>query len=251
MKFAVIIPARYGSSRFPGKPLARLGGKEVINHVVDRVRQAGLPALVATDDERIRQAVVAAGGNAVMTRADHLCGTDRVREAADSLPADIDVIVNVQGDEPFVHPDQLRALCSLFEKYPDTDIATLVRPLPSDTPYSRLADPVLVKAVVGEDSSALYFSRFPIPYQRNVPVEEWASRHRYLAHIGIYAYRADVLRRITSMPPSPLETSESLEQLRWLQAGLRIRTAESSHRTVGIDTPEDLVEAEAFLKTLS
>lgn len=248
MKFAAIIPARYASSRFPGKPLAMLGGKAVINRVVERVQAAGIPALVATDDERILQAVRDAGAQAVITRADHLCGTDRVREAADSLSPDVDVIINVQGDEPFIHPDQIKALCSLFERYPDTDIATLVRPLPSDTPYSRLADPALVKAVTSTDGQALYFSRFPVPFQRGIPEEEWAARHRYLAHIGIYAYRAEVLRRITRLPASPLEKAESLEQLRWLQAGLRIRTAESEHRTIGIDTPGDLAEAEAFLR---
>lgn len=180
MKFAAIIPARYASSRFPGKPLAMLGGKAVINRVVERVQAAGIPALVATDDERILQAVRDAGAQAVITRADHLCGTDRVREAADSLSPDVDVIINVQGDEPFIHPDQIKALCSLFERYPDTDIATLVRPLPSDTPYSRLADPALVKAVTSTDGQALYFSRFPVPFQRGIPEEEWAARHRYL-----------------------------------------------------------------------
>lgn len=248
MKFAAIIPARYASSRFPGKPLAKLGGKAVINRVVERVQSAGVPALVATDDERILQAVREAGGRAVMTRADHVCGTDRVREAADHLPADVDVIINVQGDEPFIHPEQLRALMDLFERYPDTDIATLVRPLPADTPWSRLSDPALVKAVTGDEGQALYFSRFPVPYQRGVPEAEWASRHRYLAHIGVYAYRAEALRRITQLPPSPLEKAESLEQLRWLQAGLRIRTAESEHVTIGIDTPADLADAEAFLE---
>lgn len=248
MKFAAIIPARYASSRFPGKPLALLGGKAVINRVVERVRAAGIPAIVATDDERILRTVRDAGGQAVMTRADHMCGTDRVREAADSLSPDIDVIINVQGDEPFIHPDQLNALCALFERYPDTDIATLVRPLPPDTPYSRLADQALVKAVTGTDGQALYFSRFPVPFQRGVPEDEWAARHRYLAHIGIYAYRIDVLRRITGLPASSLEQAESLEQLRWLQAGMRIRTAESEHPTIGIDTPMDLAEAEVFLR---
>ena len=247
MKFAVIIPARWASSRFPGKPLAKLGGVEVINRVVARVRQAGLNSLVATDDERIFQCVTNAGGTAIMTRADHVCGTDRVREAAEALPADIDVIINVQGDEPFIHPDQLQALMQVFENHPDTDIATLIRPLPSDTPYSTLSDPALVKAVITDDGRALYFSRFPIPYQRGIDPEQWAERHTYFAHIGIYAYRAEVLRRITDMPVSPLEKSESLEQLRWLQAGLTIRTAMSRHVGVGIDTPKDLAAAEALL----
>lgn len=226
-----------------------LGGKEVINRVVERV-SACVPALVATDDDRILQAVRKAGGNAVMTRADHTCGTDRVREAADSLPRDIDVIINVQGDEPFIHPDQIKALTDLFVRCPDTDIATLVRPLPPDTPYERLADTSLVKAVVGDGGLALYFSRQPIPFLRGVPTEQWTSRHKYYAHIGIYAYRTEALRRITSLPPSSLETAESLEQLRWLQAGMRIRVAESDHMTVGIDTPADLAEAESILASM-
>ncbi|MCM1319513.1 MAG: 3-deoxy-manno-octulosonate cytidylyltransferase [Muribaculaceae bacterium] len=249
MKFAVIIPARWASSRFPGKPLAKLGGVEVINRVVSRVRQAGLEGLVATDDERIMQCVRQAGGKAVMTRADHVCGTDRVHEAADSLPSDVDVIINVQGDEPFIHPEQLKALMQIFEQYPDTDIATLIRPLASDTPYDKLADPSLVKAVIADDGRALYFSRFPLPYQRGVEPEYWASKHTYFVHIGIYAYRLEVLGQITQLPVSPLEKAESLEQLRWLQAGLTIRTAQTDICGVGIDTPTDLANAEALLRS--
>ncbi|MCM1005285.1 MAG: 3-deoxy-manno-octulosonate cytidylyltransferase [Prevotella sp.] len=248
MKFAVVIPARWASSRFPGKPLAKLAGVEVINRVVGRVTEAGLYGLVATDDMRILECVQAAGGNAVMTRADHVCGTDRVREAADSLPDDVDVIINVQGDEPFIHPNQLKALQNLFKEYPDTDIATLVRPLPGDTPYAQLTDPAVVKAVVADDGKALYFSRFPVPYQRGVEPELWASRHTYYAHVGVYAYRLDVLKRITQLQPSELEKAESLEQLRWLQAGLTIRTAQTRLNGVGIDTLADLKRAESLLK---
>lgn len=250
MKFAAIIPARYNSSRFPGKPLAMLGGREVINRVNDRVREAGLPTIVATDDTRILQCVKAAGGEAVMTRPDHVCGTDRVCEAADSLPSDIDVIINVQGDEPFIRPEQLRALMAVFEEHADTDIATLVRPLPPETTYDELADPALVKAVVANDGKALYFSRFPVPYIRGAEPRLWPSLHRYFAHIGVYAYRTEVLRRITELPVSPLEKAESLEQLRWLQAGLVIRTAQTTICGIGIDTPDDLAHAEALLKTL-
>lgn len=247
MKFVAIIPARYASSRFPGKLLATLGGIAVINRVVERVGQTGIRAVVATDDERILKCVVSAGGEAQMTRDNHLCGTDRVREVADRLDEDVDVIINVQGDEPFINPSQLNALMSLFKKYPDTEIATLARPLPPDTPFAELADPALVKAVIGENGEALYFSRFPIPYQRNLPEREWASHHTYLAHLGIYAYRREVLRRITDMPASPLELAESLEQLRWLQAGIKVRVALTDVKTIGIDTPADLKAAEDFL----
>lgn len=250
MKFAAIIPARYNSSRFPGKPLAMLGGREVINRVNDRVREAGLPTIVATDDERILQCVKTAGGEAIMTRTGHVCGTDRVREAADSLPPDIDVIINVQGDEPFIRPEQLHALMAVFEEHSDTDIATLVRPLPPETTYDELADPALVKAVLADDGKALYFSRLPVPYLRGVEPGLWPSRHKYFAHIGVYAYRTDVLRQITKLPVSPLEKSESLEQLRWLQAGLTIRTAQTTICGIGIDTPGDLARAEALLKKL-
>ena len=248
MKFTAIIPARYASTRFPGKPLALLGGREVINHVVDRVRSAGLQVIVATDDQRIFDCVERAGGNAVMTRSDHLCGTDRVREAADMLPPDVDVIINVQGDEPFIHPEQLRALMQVFERYPDTEIATLVRPIPRSTPYEELADPSLVKVVVDNEGKALYFSRFPIPYLRGVEPHLWSDRHQYLAHVGVYAYSKTTLHRITQMSADKLERAESLEQLRWLQAGIEIRTAYTSITGIGIDTPQDLAKAEAYLQ---
>lgn len=248
MKFTAIIPARYASTRFPGKPLALLGGREVINHVVDRVQSAGLPAVVATDDRRIFECVERAGAKAVMTRSDHLCGTDRVREAADMLSPDIDVIINVQGDEPFIHPDQLRALMQIFELYPDTEIATLVRPLPSGTTYEELADPSLVKVVIDHEGKALYFSRFPVPYLRGIDQSLWTSQHQYLAHVGVYAYRTATLRKITQMTAGILERAESLEQLRWLEAGMEIRTAMTTIAGIGIDTPQDLVKAEAYLQ---
>lgn len=248
MKFAVVIPARWASSRFPGKPLAKLGGVEVINRVVEKVRLCGIEPVVATDDERILCCVRDAGGRAVMTRADHICGTDRVREASLSLPDDVDVIINVQGDEPFIQPEQIHALQQIFRQYPDTDIATLVRPLAADTPIETLEDPSLVKAVIAEGGRALYFSRFPIPYQRGVDRALWPQRHTYFAHIGIYAYRKDVLTRITQMPASSLEQAESLEQLRWLQNGLTIRTAQTQLCGIGIDTPQDLQRAEEILK---
>lgn len=253
-KYLAIIPARYASSRFPGKPLARLGGREVILRVTDRVAEAGIEPIVATDDERILNCVLDAGRKAVMTRSDHVCGTDRVREAydictagRDSAETDKDIIINVQGDEPFIRPAQLGALIDLFERYDDTDIATLARRIQPGTPYRTLADPNVVKVVVGTQGRALYFSRSVIPYLRNADKEEWSNRHAYLFHIGIYAYKASVLRAITRMSVSPLEKAESLEQLRWLEAGLSIRIAETETATIGIDTPEDLRAAEEYL----
>lgn len=247
MKYLAIIPARYASTRFPGKPLALLGDTEVINHVWRRVEQAGVPAVVATDDDRIFRCVTSAGGRAVMTRADHRCGTDRLVEAAGLLGTDADVIINVQGDEPFISPAQISALTAIFERDPSTPIATLARPWPKDAPAEGLLDPNLVKLVTDASGHALYFSRAAIPFMRGVPVEEWPRRHRYLTHIGIYAYRREVLLSLPSLPPSPLEQAESLEQLRWLQASLRIAVAESTHPTVGIDTPADLERARRFL----
>lgn len=231
--------------------MAMLGGKPVIARVLERVAQSGLDAVVATDDARILECVHAHGGQAVMTRSDHKCGTDRIREAMEAVCPQTDVVINVQGDEPFIHPEQILSLLELFEKYPDTQIATLVRPLPSDTPYERLSDPALVKAIMGAENRAIYFSRFPVPYMRGVPEEQWASKHKYLAHIGIYAYRGDVLRQVTEMPASSLEQAESLEQLRWLQAGYTIRMAISEHETIGIDTPQDLARAEEYLAAQS
>lgn len=247
MKYLAIIPARYASTRFPGKPLAMLGDTEVINHVWRRVERAGVPAVVATDDERILRYVTGAGGRAVMTRPDHCCGTDRLVEAVTALDTDADVIINVQGDEPFIHPEQILALRGIFENAPETMIATLARPYPGDAPADALLDPNLVKVVTDGAGHALYFSRSPIPFMRGVPEQEWPRRHRYLTHIGVYAYRREILLSLPSLPPSPLEQAESLEQLRWLQAGLGIAVAESTHLTVGIDTPADLERARDFL----
>ena len=244
MKITAIIPARYASTRFPGKPLALLGGRPVVQWVYERAAQVFDQVAVATDDERIASAVEAFGGVAVMTSPEHPSGTDRVREAFAILGAPGDVVVNIQGDEPFISTEQLRALAACFD-HPDTDIATIVRPF-SGT-YAELADPNKVKAVRDDMGLALYFSRSVIPAVRGRDKELWPALNQYYIHVGLYAYRAAALNAITSLPQSSLEKAESLEQLRWLQAGMRIRTAVCDAVTVGIDTPADLEEAQKML----
>ncbi len=246
LTFIAIIPARYASTRFPGKPLALLGGKPIIQHVYERVSAVFPRLCVATDDERIAEAVRGFGGEAVMTSADHRSGTDRCREAYLKAGHGEDVIVNVQGDEPFIAESQLREVMRLFDD-PATEIATLVKPFGADTPMERIANPNSPKVVVDGDSFALYFSRSVIPYLRGVDYEEWPKKHTFLKHLGLYAYRADALRRVTGLPQGELELCESLEQLRWLQAGLRIKVGYTDTETIGIDTPDDLRLAEERL----
>ncbi len=247
MKFIAIIPARYASTRFPAKPLARLGGKPVIQRVYEQVAGVLDDAVVATDDQRIYDAVRAFGGRVEMTSTTHRSGTDRCREAYDKQGRAYDVVVNVQGDEPFIRREQLEALKRCFDD-PQTDIATLVKPFAASDGLAALENPNSPKVVLDAGSRALYFSRSVIPYLRNVPREEWLTRHTFYKHIGIYAFRAEVLRAVTSLPQSPLELAESLEQLRWLENGYRIGVGISESETVGIDTPEDLARAEEFLK---
>lgn len=250
MKFIVIIPARYESTRFPGKPLARICGEEMIVRVCRQVSKTGLPLAVATDNEDIRATVENAGFKAVMTSPDHSSGTERVEEAYRNLGSDADVIINVQGDEPFIDPAQISMLADIFSKYQDTEIATLARVFDPQHGMAALEDPNLVKLVMSEEGRALYFSRSVIPYVRKYPREQWLEHSVFYSHIGIYAYKARTLSEIVRLPASPLESAESLEQLRWLQNGYKIRTAVSSHQTIGIDTPEDLVRAEEYLKSL-
>lgn len=247
MRIIGIIPARYASTRFPAKPLAILGGKTVIQRVYEQVHGVLDDAIVATDDERIEDTVKKFGGKVVITRADHKSGTDRVREAYEKLGEKADVIVNIQGDEPFVQPQQLRALCDCF-KEEKTQIATLVKPFAEVDGLEALENPNLPKVVVDNDMRALYFSRSVIPYLRGIAREEWLKKHTFYKHIGLYAYRADVLREITDLPQSQLEMMESLEQLRWVQNGYVIKVGISDIETIGIDTPEDLCRAEAFLQ---
>lgn len=243
MKFIGIIPARYASTRFPGKPLAMLGGRTVIQRVYEQVTPTLGEAWVATDDERILQAVEAFGGQAVMTRSDHKSGTDRIQEAAEKIGTQADVIINVQGDEPFIHPSQLHTVCSLFDD-PRTQIATLGKPFAT---MEAVDNPNSPKIVTDMEGYALYFSRSVIPFVRGTEHGQWLAQFPFLKHIGLYAYRREVLAEITQLPQSPLELAESLEQLRWLQHGYRIKVGLTDIETIGIDTPEDLARAEAAL----
>ena len=266
MHFIAIIPARYASTRFPGKPLAKLGGKTVIERVYQQVSKAVDDLCVATDDDRIRQAVEVFGGRVVMTSPNHRSGTDRIREALDKLNenengnenvngfreapeqtaknGDDLVIINVQGDEPFIQPSQISTVMRCFDD-PDTQIATLGKRFES---VEAMKNPNSPKIVTDNRGFALYFSRSPIPFVRGKDEAEWLSHYPFLKHIGLYAYRARVLREVTQLPPSPLEVAESLEQLRWLENGYRIKVAETDAETIGIDTPDDLQRAEEWLR---
>ena len=239
-----LIPARFASTRLPGKPLIDLGGRSMIERVVTQARLANLArVVVATDDERILRHVQDFGGEAVLTHPDHPSGTDRLWEAFQLLghPTNVHCIVNIQGDEPFINPAQINALAAFFEDETTApDIATLVKPVVSN---EELFSPHLPKVVLSQHRHALYFSRHPLPYQRQHPEAEWLAHHRYLRHLGLYAYKPAVLEQLTRLPVSPLEAAESLEQLRWLEAGFQIRCAETELDAFGIDTPEDVARA--------
>lgn len=249
MKFIAIIPARYASTRFPAKPLAMLGGKPVIQRVYEQVRSVMDDVFVATDDERILRAVESFGGRAVMTREDHKSGTDRCYEAYQKIGIASDVVINIQGDEPFIQPSQIRSLQACFDDN-QTQIATLVKPFAEADGLAALKNPNSPKVVVSDDFRALYFSRSVIPYLRGVEPENWLASHTYYKHIGLYAYRAETLAEITRLPQSTLEKVESLEQLRWLDNGYVIKVGLTHVETIGIDTPDDLARAEAFLKSM-
>lgn len=263
MNFIGIIPARYASTRFPGKPLADLGGKPMIQRVYEQAKKVLDTVIVATDDQRIYDCVQSFGGQVVMTSPDHTCGTDRVYEAYQiytsellnspelQTPSDT-VVINIQGDEPFIQPDQIQALMDCFP----TEIATLVHPFSENDTWSDLANPNYVKVAIARENTdpnattigrALYFSRSVIPYLRGIEQEEWLKQGQHFRHIGMYAYRADILQKITQLTPSLLEKMESLEQLRWLAKGLTIRVALTHHASIGIDTPEDLQHALSYL----
>lgn len=245
MKFIAIIPARYASTRFPGKPLVMLGGKPVILRVYEQATAVLGEAYVATDDERIFQAVEAFGGCAVMTRSDHRSGTDRIEEAAEKIQTNADVIINVQGDEPFIQASQIKTLMHLFDD-PTTQIGTLGKRFET---MEAAKNPNSPKIVCDRRGFALYFSRSVIPFVRGKEESTWMEHYPFLKHLGIYAYRRKALHEVTQLAQTPLEIAESLEQLRWLENGYRIRVGITDVETVGIDTPEDLQRAEEFLKT--
>lgn len=243
VRVAGVIPARYASSRRPGKPLALIAGKSMIQRVYEQCTKSGLlqSVCVATDDTRIAEAVAAFGGHAVMTREDHPSGTDRVAEAASKLEADI--IVNIQGDQPFIAPSMIdEAVAPLLEEDPE-EVSTLMFPITNE---DDLHNPNVVKVVTDLAGRALYFSRSLVPYPRG------SVQHTVFEHVGLYVYRKDTLLRLTRLPATPLERVESLEQLRWLQHGLRIRVTESTvpdraFHGFSIDTPEDFERAEQML----
>ena len=249
MRVLAIIPARYASTRFPAKPLAILGGKMVVERVYDQVRKAVEKVVVATDDERIYDAVRSFGGEVVMTSTEHNSGTDRCAEAYEKLGYEADIVINIQGDEPFIAPEQINTLIACFEN-DAIDIATLVKPFAESNSVEALENPNSPKVVINGANEAIYFSRSVVPYLRGVEREEWLKCHTFYKHIGIYAFRANALKEVTTLPQSPLEKAEKLEQLRWLESGYKIGVGLTDIETVGIDTPEDLERAERFLNSI-
>jgi 3-deoxy-manno-octulosonate cytidylyltransferase (CMP-KDO synthetase) len=236
-QFLIVIPARYASSRFPGKPLVDIRGKSMIQRVYEQCQKSRLADAVgvATDDERICEHVEGFGGTAWMTSEAHRSGTDRVAEVAAMMP-DYDYIINVQGDEPMLPPEQIDIVCGLLQD-PEAEIGTLVCDL---TDPRLLQEPNIVKVVRDENGRALYFSRSPIPYMRGVETALWTQKHRYFRHIGIYGFRQETLLQLTQLPVHALEQTESLEQLRWLAHGYQIQTALGPSTGIGVDSPEDL-----------
>lgn len=232
-----VIPSRYASSRFPGKPLADINGKSMVQRVYEQALKATslTDVVVATDDVRIADHVKSWGGNVVMTAKDHPSGTDRCKEAADKFMPEADIVINIQGDEPFIAPEQINQLVDLFDE--ETDISTLVQEIDD---REVLFDENAPKVVRDQQGFALYFSRHPIPFRRGISPEKWLEEHTYYRHIGMYGYRMHILRELTTLPPSSLEISESLEQLRWLENHYKIKTGITSGAPQGVDTPEDL-----------
>lgn len=241
-KFIGIIPARYASSRFPGKPLADIGGMTMIERVYRQVSKELDEVYVATDDSRIYDAVKAFGGNVVMTSTEHRSGTDRVNEAFHKIDTQANIIINIQGDEPFVAPEQIAEIKRCFEDE-STQIATLARKYDVAGGFEGVFDPNKVKVIFDHSGNAIYFSRAILPYVRNYKWQEWLEHRDFYIHVGMYAYRGEVLQELTSLPQSSLEIAESLEQLRWIENGYRIKVALTTQPTVGIDTPEDLEAA--------
>jgi 3-deoxy-manno-octulosonate cytidylyltransferase (CMP-KDO synthetase) len=247
-QFAGIIPARYASSRFPGKPLVMIGNKPMIQRVYEQAHKAIEMVWVATDDKRIFDAVSDFGGKAVMTSSDHQSGTDRCAEAVQKIRIEtgkvIDIVINIQGDEPFIRPEQIALLMNCFVDE-TVELATLIRKV---EPGEDLFNTNHPKVIFNTNGDAIYFSRAVIPYIRDAEKSDWLKKHDFYKHIGLYAYKTETLKRITILPRSPLEIAESLEQNRWIENGLRIRTAVTKWESVSIDTPDDLEKAKLLLK---
>ncbi len=243
-KILGIIPARYASTRFPVKALAEIGGKTIVQRVFEQASKATSlhKVVVATDHAEIYNRVISFGGNVAMTSENHTSGTDRCNEVLSFEKEDFDYVINIQGDEPFIDPHQINALATCLDG--QTEIATLIKNI---TDSDTLFNPNVVKTIVNTNSEAIYFSRTVLPYLGNVERENWLSHFIYFKHIGIYAYRADILRKITKLSVSKLEQAESLEQLRWIENGYKIKTVETEFESIGIDTPEDLEEAKKLL----
>lgn len=246
MKFAAIIPARYASTRFPGKPLVQIDGKSMIQRVYEQVSKVLEMVYVATDDRRIYNEVTRFGGKVIMTSESHQSGTDRCYEAYTKMDQDVDVILNIQGDEPFIKPTQIQTLMACFTDEV-VQIATLVRRVTEEDGVEYLQSPNHPKVIVNKQNEAVFFSRAVIPFLRDFPSDEYLDHHNYYTHIGTYAYRTNILKELVALPDSSLEKAESLEQLRWIENGYRIRVGFTSEKSVGIDTPDDLKEIEKFI----
>jgi len=246
-KIIGIIPARFASTRFPGKPLVHIAGKSMIQRVYEQASKAKSLAkvVIATDDDRIADEVKRFGGNFVFTASTHQSGTDRCAEVMEQLP-DFDVVINIQGDEPFIEPTQIDLLASCFSEE-KVQLATLIKSIESQ---ESIYNPNSPKVVIDTNGRAIYFSRSPIPFIRNGEPGVWAEKHLFYKHIGIYGYRTEALKAITKLPPSSLEIAESLEQLRWIENGFYIQTKVTNSETVAIDTPEDLLKLNKLLEAL-
>jgi 3-deoxy-manno-octulosonate cytidylyltransferase (CMP-KDO synthetase) len=240
MNFVAIIPARYASKRFPGKPLINIGGKTMIHQVYSQVQKVFKYVYVATDDSRIYKEVESFGGKVVMTQKKHKTGTDRCAEAIlkieDIENKTFDIVINIQGDEPFIKTEQLIQIQKAF-KFKRTQIATLAKPINNKEDIFNQHKP---KLIINNKQEAIYFSRSPMPYVRGVRFDKWVTKHLFFKHVGLYGFRKDILLEITKLTQSPLEKAESLEQLRWLENGYKIKIEFTEHESISIDTPKDL-----------
>lgn len=243
MKILGIIPARYASTRFPVKALADIGGKPMVQRVYEQASKSNLlsKVVIATDHDAIAKAVEGFNGNYCMTSPDHQSGTDRCQEVVEKETESFEYVINIQGDEPFIDPSQIDLLAGLLDG--ETELGTLVKKIDH---INEVFDSNVVKCVFNAHSEAMYFSRSPIPHLRNHPKEEWLKHHDFFKHIGIYGYRIDVLNSITKLPVSGFEKAESLEQLRWLENGYKIKVAITDIQSYGVDTPEDLEKLKGF-----